>query len=280
MLLSCNAATKRALLIGISEYPSYNEAKDASWSNIHGANDVSLLKTTLKNKGFIISTLTNSQATASRIRKAISKLQGEAKPGDIIYLHFSGHGQPFEDLNGDEEDGWDESIIPYDAQKVYKKGKYTGQNHITDDELNGYLRTIRKKVGSNGFVYVVIDACHAGSSYRGEEDEDSVIIRGTDKGFSMTNKQYTPRIDKRGKIKVEKSPSLSNICIIEACRSYQVNSEIRINGKYYGPLSYYVNQVLKTTKLDKNISWTNRVINLMNQDTRLVRQHPVIETSL
>ena len=280
VILPISSATKRALLIGISEYPSYNEAKDASWSNIHGANDVSLLKTTLKNKGFIISTLTNSQATASRIRKAFSKLQGEAKPGDIIYLHFSGHGQPFEDLNGDEEDGWDESIIPYDAQKVYKKGKYTGQNHITDDELNGYLRTIRKKVGSNGFVYVVIDACHAGSSYRGEEDEDSVIIRGTDKGFSMTNKQYTPRIDKRGKIKVEKSPSLSNICIIEACRSYQVNSEIRINGKYYGPLSYYVNQVLQTTKLDKNISWTNRVINLMNQDTRLVRQHPVIETSL
>lgn len=163
---------------------------------------------------------------------------------------------------------------------VYKKGKYEGAYHITDDELNGYLRTIRKKVGSNGFVYVVIDACHAGSSYRGEEDEDSVIIRGTDKGFSMTNKQYTPRIDKRGKIKVEKSPSLSNICIIEACRSYQVNSEIRINGKYYGPLSYYVNQVLQTTKLDKNISWTNRVVNLMNQDTRLVRQHPVIETSL
>jgi hypothetical protein len=32
-------------------------------------------------------------------------------PGDIIYLHFSCHGQPFEDMNGDEADGWDESYL-------------------------------------------------------------------------------------------------------------------------------------------------------------------------
>ena len=125
----------------------------------------------------------------------------------------------------------------------------------------------------------MIDACHAGSSYRGDE-EDSVIIRGTNKGFSISNKQYTPRIDKRGKIKIEKSASMANICILEACRSYQVNSEIRENGKYYGSLSFYVDKILRTTKLDKNISWTEKVEELMNQDTRLVRQNPVIETSL
>ena len=73
---------------------------------------------------------------------------------------------------------------------------------------------------------------------------------------------------------------MANICIIEACRSYQVNSEIREGGKYFGSLSYYVNKVLQTTKLNKTISWTDRVALLMNQDIRLVRQNPVIETSL
>jgi hypothetical protein len=126
----------------------------------------------------------------------------------------------------------------------------------------------------------VIDACHAGSSYRGDKDEDSVVIRGTDKGFSKTNKQYAPRIDKRGKIKVESSAQMANICILEACRSYQVNSELRADGKYYGSLSYYVNKTLLSTKLGKNISWTERVAQLMDQDIRLVRQNPVIETSL
>ena len=66
--------------------------------------------------------------------------------------------------------------------------------------FQSFSKTIHKSVGPKGFVYVVIDACHAGSSYRGDEDEDSVVIRGTDKGFSKSNKQYAPRIDKRGKI--------------------------------------------------------------------------------
>jgi hypothetical protein len=278
--ISAHCQTKRAFLVGISEYSSTTQSSDDIWSNIHGANDVELLSQTLRKQEFIIKKLINKAATANNIRKSLTSFSKKCKLGDIVYLHFSCHGQPFEDYDGDENDGWDEALVPYDALKVYMTGKYTGENHITDDELNNYLKTIRNRVGPKGFVYVVIDACHAGSSYRGDENEDSVIIRGTDKGFSKSNKQYAPRIDKRGKIKVEKSLNMANICIIEACRSYQVNSEIRADGKYYGSLSYYVNKTLKSIKLDKSISWTEKVAALMNQDTRLVRQNPVIETSL
>lgn len=276
---SAQCQTKRAFLVGISEYTNLTQPSDDVWSNIHGVNDVDLLSKTLKKQDFYIKRITDKEATAHRIRKELPRFISNCQPGDIVYFHFSCHGQPVEDINGDEDDGWDEALVPVDAQKVYQKGDYTGENHIIDDELNEYLRSIRTKVGVKGFVYVVIDACHAGSSYRGDE-EDSVIIRGTDKGFSKSNKQYAPRIDKRGKIKVEKSVNMANICIIEACRSYQVNSEIRVDGKYYGSLSYYVNKALKSIKLDNSISWTEKVAALMNQDTRLVRQNPVIETSL
>ena len=276
---SAQCQTKRAFLVGISEYTNLTQPSDDVWSNIHGVNDVDLLSKTLKKQDFYIKRITDKEATAHRIRKELPRFISNCQPGDIVYFHFSCHGQPVEDINGDEDDGWDEALVPVDAQKVYRKGNYAGENHIIDDELNEYLRSIRVKVGVKGFVFVVIDACHAGSSYRGDE-EDSVIIRGTNKGFSISNKQYTPRIDKRGKIKIEKSASMANICILEACRSYQVNSEIRENGKYYGSLSFYVDKILRTTKLDKNISWTEKVEELMNQDTRLVRQNPVIETSL
>lgn len=273
--------SKRAFMVGISNYSSNKQFADGKgWDDIHGENDVKLIIPTLKKQGFTIQKLCNKEATASKIRKALKSFSGKCKPGDIAYLHFSCHGQPFEDYNGDESDGWDEALIPFDALKVYQQGKYTGENHIIDDELNGYLKTIRNRIGPKGIVYVVIDACHAGSSYRGEEDEDSIVIRGTDKGFSRTNKQYAPRIDKRGKIKVEKSAQMANICILEACRSYQVNSEIRVEGKYYGSLSYYVNKVLQSVKLDMGISWMERVAQQMNKDVRLVRQNAVIETSL
>jgi hypothetical protein len=273
--------SKRAFMVGISNYSSNQQLADGKgWSDIHGENDVKLLAPTLKKQGFTIQKLCNKEATANNIRKSLALFSKKCKSGDIVYLHFSCHGQPFEDYDGDESDGWDEALVSFDALKEYQQGKYIGENHITDDELNGYLTTIRNRVGPKGFVYVVIDACHAGSSYRGDEDEDSVVIRGTDKGFSKSNKQYAPRIDKRGKINIEKSANMANICILEACRSYQVNSEIRADGKYYGSLSYYVNKALESTKLDKSISWTERVTQLMNQDTRLVRQNPVIETSL
>ena len=277
---SAQCQTKRAFLVGISEYTNLTQLSDDVWSNIHGVNDVDLLSKTLKKQGFYIKKITDKGATAHRIRKELPRFISTCHPGDIVYLHFSCHGQPVEDLNGDEKDGWDEALVPINAQKVYQEKKYTGENHIIDDELNGYLRSLRTKVGTTGFVYVVIDACHAGSSYRGDEEKDSVIIRGTNRGFTSTGKQFAPRIDKRGKVRVEKSTSMANICILEASRSYQVNSEIKENGKYYGSLSFYVDKTLKTTELGKDISWTEKVASLMNKDARLVRQNIVIETSL
>ncbi len=274
------AQNKRAFLVGISDYQSTNKNASNSWANIHGANDIALLTPTLQKHGFKVSSIVNQQATASNIRKQLFKFSSSCKPGDIVYLHFSCHGQPVEDLDGDEADGWDEAIIPVDAQKVYIKNKYKGENHITDDELNRFFRTIRTKIGRKGYLTIVVDACHAGTSYRGEENEDSVFVRGTNTGFSERGLKFVPKIDKRGKIRIEKSNNMSDICIIEACRSYQVNNEIKFNGKYYGSLSYYTNKVLQSIN---NIVWRGRwyndIIALMSKDSRLIRQNPVIEIS-
>lgn len=274
------AQNKRAFLVGISDYQSTNKNASNSWANIHGANDIALLTPTLQKHGFKVSSIVNQQATASNIRKQLFKFSSSCKPGDIVYLHFSCHGQPVEDLDGDEADGWDEAIIPVDAQKVYIKNKYKGENHITDDELNRFFRTIRTKIGRKGYLTIIVDACHAGTSYRGEENEDSVFVRGTNTGFSERGLKFVPKIDKRGKIRIEKSNNMSDICIIEACRSYQVNNEIKFNGKYYGSLSYYTNKVLQSIN---NIVWRGRwyndIIALMSKDSRLIRQNPVIEIS-
>ena len=270
---------KKAFLVGISNYTSNEEeTSEDSWSNIHGANDIELISRTLQKQKFNVTKLLNKEATASRIRKDLSTFISSCKVGDIVYIHFSCHGQPVEDIDGDEDDGWDEALVPYDALKVYMQGKYTGENHITDDELNGYLNSIRQKVGLNGLVYVIIDACHAGTSYRGEE-EDSVFVRGTNKGFSSSGKLFAPKIDKRGMYKIEKKPNLSDICLLEACRSYQVNNEIREGGTYYGSLSFYINKVLGDMELSKDTSWIQKVNQMMNSDVRLIRQNMVVETS-
>ena len=265
--------TKRAFLVGISDY---GQTGANSWNNIHGANDVELLIPTLKKQGFKTKSVCNKTATARRIRKELSTLLASCRRGDIVYLHFSCHGQPFEDLDGDEEDGWDESLVPYDARKVFSAGKYEGVNHIKDDELH--------TVGSKGFVCVIIDACHAGGSSRGDEgddeDDDDPIIRGTKDGFSPHGKSFRPRIDTKSNFKIASSAGLSDVVIVEACRSYQSNCEIKQNGKYYGPLSYYLNKTLQSYSVSANLNWVNEVKSQMDRDRRLTKQNLVYETSL
>ena len=52
--------TKRALLVGISDYP---QKESGSWPIIHGANDVDLLSATLRKQGFETKLLTNKAKT-------------------------------------------------------------------------------------------------------------------------------------------------------------------------------------------------------------------------
>ncbi|MDE5757966.1 MAG: caspase family protein, partial [Allobaculum sp.] len=88
-----NAETKRALLIGISDYGNTHEEPE-KWANISGANDISLLTPLFNEQGFSIISLVDSQATYTGITKMLKKLVKESKKGDTVYIHFSMHGQP------------------------------------------------------------------------------------------------------------------------------------------------------------------------------------------
>lgn len=75
---SLSAQTKRALLVGISDYGGTDEQVDSVWSNIHGANDVELILPTLKSQSFTIKTIKDKQATAQNIRKEFAGNEGDS----------------------------------------------------------------------------------------------------------------------------------------------------------------------------------------------------------
>ena len=248
MLLSSAvyAQRKRAFLVGISHYDT--ALTGYQWNNINGVEDVNLLNPVLKKQGFTTTTLLDEQATFNNIISQITQFTNKTKKGDIVYLHFSTHGQPVEDLSGDEEDGWDESIVPIDAYKIYKRDVYEGKKHLTDDMLNKYVRKIREKIGPTGFLYVVIDACHAGTSSRANDE----TIRGTHVGFTYNNRVFKPSTRKKSHYRIEASAKQSNVLFLEACRPDQVNMEIKVDGKRYGPLSYNIAQTLSSFTITNN----------------------------
>lgn len=180
--LPVESQTKRALIVGIGIYPA-----ESGWSVIHGDNDVPLITAALFQRGFNLDKiiqLVNEKATKKNILKKFNQLIDQANLNDIVYIHFSTHGQQVIDLNGDEEDGLDEAIIPFDAYKTFVKAVYEGKNHLTDDELNKMFSALRKKNGKLGKLIVIIDACHSGDATRGNSNEnDSIVIRGTSDVF-------------------------------------------------------------------------------------------------
>jgi hypothetical protein len=234
---------KIALIIAIG---AYNEQK-TGWQTINTLNDVPLIYSALKHQGFIDNNITiikNEACTKEGIVSAIrSKLIDKAKPGDIIFLHYCGHGQRIFDDNGDEIDGYDEALIPIDAPKKYTNA-YKGEKHLRDDELGKLITQIRKKVGTSGEVILTIDACHSGSITRG--DTPLSLVRGTNLLFEPEG--YSPKLrsgEKEVSGYVETNHSftgnseLAPFIVFSASSYDELNSEtFDDNKKPVGALSY------------------------------------------
>jgi Caspase domain len=88
------------------------------------------------------------QPTKAAILHAYRRVVAQSQPGDSIFLHYSGHGTKVPDQNGDEEDGYDEALVPSD---------YTSAGIILDDDL--YEILVKNLVGGVHVVSVVSTEC-------------------------------------------------------------------------------------------------------------------------
>lgn len=261
------AQQKKALIVGISEYPNSSQ-----WSNIHSDNDVDILKNALDDVGFSINIVENKNATKKGIIQALNKLYKEARAKDSVLIHFSCHGQ----LYLTEEGKLIESLIPYDAPKYYKKNVYQGENHFLDYELGAFLDRIRTKIGTEGLLFVTIDACHSGDAVRAM-DEDTPV-RGTNAVFTSDQFYSVPNIKivKKNTV-IPKSGNMSSFCAVYACQPYQKNFEYKVEDKYYGSLSYAFYDTLKKSKSFNPKLLARNIVRTMEKIVR--KQNPYFEST-
>lgn len=269
-------AEKKAFLVGISKYKT-------EWRDIHGSEDVALLSRELIHQDFQVTTVSNERATRYGIVNGLKAFIKTLKKGDIVYIHFSTHGQPVEDgMNGrtrDEADGWDEAIVPYDAGSRYVKNGYDGSKHITDDELNVYVSQIRTKIGPKGALYVVMDACHAGNLSKGGGLEAK---RGTNEGLSRSGKKYSfSNAEHKHHYRLTSGAKLAPTLFLEACTSKERNTEISVKGKEYGSLSYMVYLTLMNSKIGTTPVTIEKAVERTIANSKLwpKKQHMVTESS-
>lgn len=249
------AQTKKALIIGVGNYPV-----EGGWASLSSKNDVQLIKSTLVERGFAednITLLLDDKATRKGILETLQKdFLGKINKNDVVYIQFSGHGQQKRDFDGDETDGLDECIVPYDSPKKFQKGVYEGQNLITDDELGSSLRSIRSKIGSNGQLLVVLDACHSGTGTRGFGGK----ARGTSEAMAdpdyLKNRQINSNSQDNNELQRRDNLSVANLAPMVAffgSAQNQLNYEMTTeSGEHYGSLSYALAKGLANATPDES----------------------------
>ncbi len=237
--------TKRAVLLGINRYR-------ISGADLRGCvNDVTNLQGVLTNYyGFNagdIAVLTDSAATKKAIQAAIDELVCQGQPGDVLLLHYSGHGANVPDDDGDEADNRDEILCPTDLD---------WKDPLRDD----WLRTTFDKLRTGVSLTVIMDCCHSGTNTRALLPPDAPIIprylpnpwdimaeesgrklRGNVRGELRASPQATRE---KSDIVVADIPEL----LITGCRDTQTSADAFIGNSYNGALTYYLVETLTEAK--------------------------------
>ncbi len=139
---------KTALCIGINNYPGTH-------MDLAGCiNDAEDWAAELAARGFTVSKLLDRQATKAAMVAGFKSAIGSASSGDLVVITYSGHGTYVPDTDGDELDGLDEALCPYDIQ--------TGGEALIDDEIHALFAA--RKPGVR--LVLVADSCHSGTVTR------------------------------------------------------------------------------------------------------------------
>ncbi|MEB3283065.1 MAG: caspase family protein [Lyngbya sp.] len=184
--------------------------------------------------------------TYENIVKSFQHITQIAKPGDRIYIHYSGHGGRAKTIYPEYkgELGQDETLVPTDIGS--ENGRY-----LRDLEF-AYL--LQQMVDKQLQVTVILDSCHSGGAVRGGEDEnvrgsgvvdntvrpqDSLVASSEEiiKNWqNITGKTSDPAGNRTGTL-LEK---VKGYVLLAACQHYEAAYEYAFDGKERnGALTYW-----------------------------------------
>ena len=219
------SGVKRALLVGINKYQAVPKLQGS-------INDIETMRQILLTRwGFPernISILKDEAATRAGILAALEQLVKETGPQDTVYFHFSGHGSQVEDLNGDEEDGLDETLVPQD-------GRSGDVRDITDDEIDAVFARLRAK---NAFI--VLDSCHSGTATRSLDIRTRSIPQ--DHRVDIYRKADQASVKTRAVIPVV----TSRYVVMSGAASNQEALDGPVDGRYHGFFTFALARSLST----------------------------------
>jgi len=235
---------KKALCIGINNYPGTH-------MDLQGCvNDAQDWSAALTERGYKTTLLLDDQATKAAMVDAMSKLIASGAKGDSLIITYSGHGTYQPDTDGDEVDGLDEALCPYDLQ--------TGGSALIDDEIK--IIFAARKPGVR--LLLIADSCHSGTVTRAAKAESDADTRP--RFMPMGNWLPASQLPKNLAGKTAQtivapsgtSPLNSGLdkqvgdLLLAGCKEGPNNYsyDAKIKGRYNGAFTYYALKSLKALK--------------------------------
>ncbi|KAM3068050.1 hypothetical protein ACMFMG_011098 [Clarireedia jacksonii] len=262
--------TKWAVLIGVDYYISGSVRSNIHFHNLKGCvEDVNQVEGYLRSSLCVqdpyIYRLTATAPDDNReepieprsqwpnyenIIHVLQEVTQKAKPNDLIYVHYSGHGARVGTIfSGWKNNNLDEALVPTDIA--------CGGRYIRDVEI-AYL--LKKMTDKNLVVTLVLDCCHSGGANRGHSHRAVRSIEKIDMNklesdrsvFSEEQLQIAWNRPARGDeraVKVENHWLLETrgYAFLAACRSTEYACEIQFGNNVQGVLTHFLIDTLKAS---------------------------------
>ncbi|MBD3883952.1 caspase family protein [Phormidium tenue FACHB-886] len=186
--------------------------------------------------------------TYENIVNTFKTITDEAAPGELVYIHYSGHGGQATTIYPELKQGVDqndEGIVPMDIGD--QEGRYLRDVEIT---------TLLKRMTDKGLVVtVILDSCHSGGATRGDAQ-----IRSSELGVDTTERSAESLVASREEllsnwreqaergIGVAGLPQAKDYVLLAACRSNEFAYEYPVNGSdRHGALTYWMVDTLTSS---------------------------------
>lgn len=220
----------KALLVGVNQYKLPGADLQGCVNDTTNVRDILLQYCGFNVKD--IRVLVDSRATKKGIMDRLAWLVKDARAGDRLLFHFSGHGSQIRDRDGDElKDSLDEIICPHDMD-------WDG-TYIVDDELKALFAELPKGV----HLEVLLDSCHSGTGTReamapqAAETPPPVRLRFLTPPVDILCRQMGD--DDLAVTRLLRSANPANHVLFSGCRDNQTSADAYIKGTYNGAFTYY-----------------------------------------
>jgi len=171
--------------------------------------------------------LVDEKATLAEIERVFrEEIVAKTRPGDVVFIYWSGHGGRSSSTDKEEKDGYEEYLVPFDGDTDDSRRTMLGDN--------AFGRWMQDLDGRR--IVVILDACYSAGQHAGAKGAKSVPTVAEGHLFSRVLRRVSGQKDVNQK----------DVAFLASSTATQISMERR-DGKH-SVMTHYLIEFIKQSK--------------------------------